>query len=184
MKFRSVAVVAPKILRSRFYQQRFFAAEATTTTAPSSSSTPKNRLSLFYDVITPQEEEKVLAYLTPLLAKRRYEGAHWDSVITRYKEIELHPPFDSQATNAYEEVENILNKVRNNIREQCQEPDLKFLSTHCIDLASDGHIGKSYPDCVLQLLSATVCYAAVSTYQNLLNSVGDIFTDSIFGLSS
>jgi hypothetical protein len=118
---------------------------STTPSAPSSSSSSssKNRLSLFYEVITPQEEEQIMAYLTPLLARRRYEGSHWDSVITRYKEIELHPPLDSNVLIKYEAIDKILDKVREHIRQICEEPDLKFLSTHCVDLASDGHIGKS-----------------------------------------
>jgi hypothetical protein len=100
----------------------------------------RSQLSLCYDVISPEEEQVVMQYLTPLLAKRRYEGSHWDSVITKYKEIELHPPMS--ASPAHEQASAVFDKVRHKIRRLCDDPDMQFLSTHCIDLSKDGHIGR------------------------------------------
>ena len=124
--------------------------------ARSLNTAVQSRLEVHYNVISPEEEQILLTFLNPLLAKRRYERSHWDSVITRYKEIDLghylpvntntatKTPNCSSAESENENVQvtSILQKVESFVRRCCEEEEMNFLSVHCIDLAADGHIGK------------------------------------------
>lgn len=122
-----------------------------------------SRLEVHHEVITEVEEQLLLKFLQPVLAKRRYEGSHWDSVITRYKEIDLahylprsDAPLSSdnstEIANQVREINGVLEKVEAFVRRRCEYDDMKFLSTHCIDLASDGHIGNTLPPLYYLLL--------------------------------
>lgn len=97
----------------------------------------KNIAKVFPEIINRDEEAQILKYLQPILATRRYEGDHWDSVISRYKEIELSKNYRFPA-----EISDIFDRIRDTIRQQCQLPTSSpFLQPHVIDLADDGSIG-------------------------------------------
>jgi hypothetical protein len=101
-------------------------------------------LDIYHEVITTEEEAALMKYLNPILARRHYEGSHWDGVISKYKEIELTKSY--RMTPA---VQTIFNRVMQRIRCQMQEKDesqggFKFIYPHVIDLAGNGWIGKSF----------------------------------------
>jgi hypothetical protein len=112
-----------------------------------SFSTEKQRtdlLEVYPEVISRDEEETIVKYLTPILARRRYEGNHWDSVISKYKEIEL-----IKSYRIPPQVQSTFDRLLDLIREKCQlEKISTFLPPHVIDLAEDGHIGKFKCVCV------------------------------------
>jgi hypothetical protein len=119
----------------------FFCNRIVITSSRRSFSNEKQRkdfLEVYNEVISRDEEEMIVKYLAPILARRRYEGNHWDAVISKYKEIEL--------INSYRippQVQSTFDRLLDLIREKCQlEKNSTFLSPHVIDLAEDGHIGK------------------------------------------
>jgi len=139
----------------------------TTTTARSSSSTANNanipvnclehHLQVYQNVIDAAEEKQIVDFLNPVLARRRYEGNHWDDVITKYKEIDLAKyPIPDQ-------IQSIFDKIRNHIRKEVSF-EKEFLTPHVIDLSKDGHIGGHVDSvkfsgdfiCGLSLLSSRV----------------------------
>jgi hypothetical protein len=105
-----------------------------------SSASSLSLLAVYAEVISANEEQQLLKFLSPLLARRQYEGAHWDSVISKYKEIELSPKSYRIPPN----IQEILERMRNLIKEKLKaskKEDVSFLNPHIIDLAEDGHIG-------------------------------------------
>lgn len=114
-------------------------------------------LRLFHEVISSSQEEDLLKFLKPILARKRYEGMqilceitrhivlivgiffvignHWDDVIQQYKELEL--------TNykICESVQCILNEIQSKISKVMAE-DVVFLPPHVIDLSAEGSIGE------------------------------------------
>jgi hypothetical protein len=113
-------------------------------------------LQLFNDVISEEEEYRIIAYLNPVLARKRYEGElhviiitnasshgdifkgnHWDDVIAKYKEIEL-----SSNYKVPFEIESIFRRIEGQIEVALKRDKIHFMSPHVIDLARDGHIGE------------------------------------------
>lgn len=95
---------------------------------------------LITNVITQKEEKDIIAFLNPLLSRKRYEGNHWDDVITKYKETEL----SSRIVPI--NIEMVMQSLRDLIRERYtqyggQDDTLQFLPPHVIDLDQDGFIG-------------------------------------------
>jgi len=89
-----------------------------------------------YEVITKQEEASLVRYLDPLLLRKRYEGDHWDAVISKYKEIDLANrvmPIDVQAT--LERVSSLVQSFYH-----LTEDSTKMMPLHVIDLAEQGYI--------------------------------------------
>jgi hypothetical protein len=94
---------------------------------PPSSKIPKNSFFFTKEAITIEEEEMLIEYLDSKLKSRKYQGSHWDNVISRYREIELQ---DSDLT---EELRIILNNVKNKIDAFFDEK-IHYLPAHVIDL--------------------------------------------------
>lgn len=119
-------------------------------------------LQVYPDVITPDEETMLISFLTPILARKHYEGTHWDAVINHYKEIDLAPylrpivhnddsgkdskPHRStgQLTRSekIQTVKDLLLRVTTLISKELNDSNIPFLSPHVIDLAADGDIGE------------------------------------------
>lgn len=90
------------------------------------------------EAITLAEEAALVAYLDPLLKRRRYEKGHWDSVIIKYKEVELPMPQQLPA-----EIASIINRLTSeSILPSYDHNSAKssMLAPHLIDLAADGFI--------------------------------------------
>jgi hypothetical protein len=88
--------------------------------------------------ISELEEEAVAQFVQPKLQRKRYEGNHWDSVITKYKETEM------SSLNAPETVSRTLDRVSDFIRKVTDSPDMVILPPHILDLSADGFIGERY----------------------------------------
>ena len=81
------------------------------------------------DAISEEEEQVLISYLHSRFKNKKYQGAHWDSVITRYREVEcVHVP--AQVQMIVENVQDIIQDVMGE--------NFKFLSPHAIDLAAKG----------------------------------------------
>ena len=120
----------------RLHWQRFYASSSSLNRE--STDETKNIAVVYHNVISPQEELSLVKYLHPILAARKYESAHWDAVISQYKEIEL-----SSSYRLPPDISDLFERMRNFIREKCQlDTNSPFLSPHVIDLAEDGSIGK------------------------------------------
>mmetsp|Transcript_22905 Transcript_22905/g.23135 ORF Transcript_22905/g.23135 Transcript_22905/m.23135 type:complete len:317 (+) Transcript_22905:333-1283(+) len=101
---------------------------------PSTSQIPENSLYITSNIITEHEEELLMHMLTPHLSKKRYQGNHWDDVITKYKEYEL------QQKDYTPEIQSIFNRIQDHIKTVVRSP-LCFLPPHVIDLHANGYIG-------------------------------------------
>jgi hypothetical protein len=88
--------------------------------------------------ISDLEEEAVAQFVQPKLQRKRYEGNHWDSVITKYKEAEM------SSLSAPEAVSQILDRVGDFIRKVTDSPEMVILPPHILDLSADGFIGEEY----------------------------------------
>lgn len=96
----------------------------------------KSNLIYIRDVITREEEELICSFLEPILKRRRYEKGHWDSVISKYKEVEL------ISTQTPTQIRNILNRLSEQIISYYDhKPSLQMLlPPHVIDLDANGFI--------------------------------------------
>lgn len=86
------------------------------------------------DVITIEEEARLVAELEGNMRRRRYVANHWDSVIERYREVEKRTWIDPP--NA-----KIAQRIKDVILQTLHKPlTTRFLPVHVIDLAEDGFI--------------------------------------------
>ena len=114
---------------------------------------------VYENVITKEEGQSLLKDITFKMKRRRYEKAHWDSVITGYKEVELPHPFDMQKLssnqNSIEQNDSgnhswtllsadsihIISKIRKLLQDHFFADNLnslRWLPCHAIDLKKDG----------------------------------------------
>jgi alkylated DNA repair protein alkB family protein 7 len=91
---------------------------------------------LIKDVISEEEEATLIEYISSLLKRKRYEGEHWDSVIVRYKELELH-----EGRVMPEGVHVVLDRLAKTIKDAYERPVESLQPPHVIDLDSAGRIG-------------------------------------------
>jgi hypothetical protein len=89
---------------------------------------------IIHEAIDIMHEEKVISYINPLFKRKRYEGDHWDSVISKYKELQL--PRDAD-----QHIGHILTNCTNMIDKEFDKK-YNYLPVHAIDLAKDGFIGR------------------------------------------
>lgn len=95
----------------------------------------KKFLLIVPDIISENEEESILEFVKPKLQRKRYEGDHWDSVITKYKETEM------SSTKVPDSVNNVIKRLSDIIKESTGESLMQILPPHVLDLAADGYIG-------------------------------------------
>ena len=96
---------------------------------PESTEIPAKSLHLIENAVSEEEEQTLINYLHNRFKNKKYQGAHWDSVITRYREMEcVHIP---------EDVDKIVLKIQDTINEATGK-DFTFLNPHAIDLAEKG----------------------------------------------
>ena len=100
-----------------------------TTHYPQSTEIPANSLYLIEDAVSREEEQILIDYLHSRFKNKKYQGAHWDSVITRYREAEC--------THVPQNVNNIIRKAEEIIQDVTGE-NVTFLNPHAIDLAAKG----------------------------------------------
>ena len=96
---------------------------------------------VYPDFLSLEESQAVEEDLRKLLKRRRYEDGHWDSVITKYKEIEL---FDEsllsvKSQEALKSARTLLERQHLSVRDREQLP-VKWLPCHAIDLHKNGEL--------------------------------------------
>lgn len=101
-----------------------------------SSSDICSHFGLLENVISRAEEKVIVDYLSSLLKRKRYEGNHWDSVIVKYKELELHG-----ARKMPVEVESVIHRLEALIKESYGDKIEQLQPPHVIDLDALGSIG-------------------------------------------
>lgn len=95
---------------------------------------PRDTVRLLPEVITAEEERRLVEELERPLRRRRLMRDHWDSVILHYREVERREWED--ARNA-----EVVARVRGRVLALLGlAPDLPCLPVHVIDLAADGFI--------------------------------------------
>jgi alkylated DNA repair protein alkB family protein 7 len=98
-------------------------------------------VSILHPAISEEEHEALVAHVEPHFRRRRYQEGHWDSVITRYREVEIP---DSES---YEAIQGIVAKIRRHILSidgefRANQTKVSWLPVHAIDLSADGFISK------------------------------------------
>ena len=96
---------------------------------PQSTEIPTNSLYLIEDAVSKEEEQILINYLHNRFKNKKYQKAHWDSVITRYRETEC--------DDLPKDVDDIIRKIKEIIQDVMGE-NFTFLSPHAIDLAAKG----------------------------------------------
>ena len=89
------------------------------------------------EVVTAQEEGRILRYLDEAwLKRRRYEKGHWDSAISKYKEAELVGELPSDVASIVARV------IRELVLPQYEHRPTaaSMLAPHVVDLDADGFI--------------------------------------------
>ena len=100
------------------------------------SSDIKKFLLIVPDIISEAEEEAIMRFVQPKLQRKRYEGNHWDSVISKYKETEM------STKNMPEEVSSAIERISALIRHSTQTNRMVMMPPHVLDLSADGFIGR------------------------------------------
>ena len=95
---------------------------------------------LLPNAISEEEEQALVAYLDPLLRRKRYEGDHWDSVIVQYKEAELRP-ISARGVPMPPLVAAVLSRLHKVISANYRFPVPELQLPHAIDLSREGFIG-------------------------------------------
>jgi alkylated DNA repair protein alkB family protein 7 len=94
----------------------------------------RDTVQLLPEVITREEEQRLVDELEKPLRRRRLMRDHWDSVILHYREVEKRQWEDPR--NA-----DVVARVRSRVLELLGlAPDLPCLPVHVIDLAAEGFI--------------------------------------------
>ena len=88
------------------------------------------------DIITKAEEEAIVRFVHPKLQRKRYEGNHWDNVISKYKETEM------SAANMPTEVLCAVERITSLIRDATGFNQMVMMPPHVLDLSADGFIGR------------------------------------------
>ena len=101
---------------------------------PTDSVLPDGCLHVHYNAISESDEKVLYEFLDPILSKRRYQGDHWDDVISAYKETEINFPPPPNIQIIFDKQINYLRTYRKN--------KIKIIFPHVIDLDPNGHIGK------------------------------------------
>lgn len=83
------------------------------------------------NVVTFEEEERLVKQIDFWMTKKRYEGGHFDKVITNYREMQKQIRFFSEENK----------RVLLRIKESFFSPEVQVLPVHILDLAEDGVIG-------------------------------------------
>lgn len=158
---------------------------ATTAISQVSITNWDNESAVVYpNIISESDEQNLISILETKFKRRRYEQGHWDSVIVKYREVEL---FDEEMDN----LKSFLEPIRNFISLQHGPPDgiesttattndevaqsLYFsgdwLPCHAIDLHEDGSLNAHVDSvrfsgnlvCGLSLLSDSIMRLKPST---------------------
>ena len=93
-------------------------------------------LILVPDFITVAQENALERFVAPKLRRKRYDGDHWDSVISKYKETEI------SMTENDDEITRIIVHTQSFIKSSVGPSDMVLSPPHVIDLSADGCIGK------------------------------------------
>jgi len=83
------------------------------------------------DFVTIEEEAKLVEQVETWMARKPYEGGHFDKVISNYRELQKPLRLFSEDNK----------RVLERMRTLCFPPNLKLLPVHVLDLAEDGEIG-------------------------------------------
>lgn len=131
------------------------------------TETSPTNLLLLEDIVTPEEEDAFISIATKILARKKYEGNHWDDVIIKYKEVDFghHLNRLDQSLPEVVRVNSAITKVKSRIQEALNRSSMEFQSSHVIDLAPDGWIGKKYP--TYQHLVVPLCVKGVVINRSL-----------------
>lgn len=134
------------------------------------------------DVITMEQEEKLINEVIPILKRRRYQRNHWDNVIVGYKEVERlqwnDPTNEQVVNNIRQKIENVVTKSHhlntansdmmknkdNDNQVKSEVNSMSWLPVHIIDLEASGYISPHVDSikfsgglvCGLSLLSPSI----------------------------
>ena len=95
----------------------------------------KKYLLIVPNIISECEEEAIIRFVQPKLQRKRYEGDHWDSVISKYKETEM------SLINVPDIVSQSIERISGVIRESTAAHDMTMMPPHVLDLSAEGFIG-------------------------------------------
>ncbi|GKY94236.1 alpha-ketoglutarate-dependent dioxygenase alkB 7, mitochondrial [Mayamaea pseudoterrestris] len=125
---------------SRRSCQRLCSAAAPNTLLVDHSDAPSDfddSAVVYSNVISEAEETLLVSTLSTVLKRRRYEKGHWDSVIAKYKELELSDDslLSPEIVSVFDRIRSLLHANHLSFVEQ-----VHWLPPHVIDLHSDGEL--------------------------------------------
>ena len=97
----------------------------------------RNFLLVIPDIISESEEAAIVSFVQPKLQRKRYEGDHFDGVISKYKETEM------SVINAPGAISMAMERIKGVIRETTGVHDMAMMPPHVLDLSAEGFIGEN-----------------------------------------
>ena len=92
---------------------------------------------VYSNVISPDEQARILDDLKQVFRRRRYERGHWDAVIVKYKETELF----NEPEQLSETSRSVLQRIRKHLMDHGHvAQDITWLPCHAIELHPEGEL--------------------------------------------
>ena len=101
--------------------------------------------------LSEEEGQIIVKEVSRRMKRRRFEDGHWDSVISKYREIELATPYDMRSHELLSgddidipQYAQIIQRTRNVLKtyvsSQSTDNEVEWLPCHAIDLSQDGSL--------------------------------------------
>lgn len=101
-----------------------------------------NHYRVIEDMVSEEEEQKLTIFLDLKFGRKRYQGAHWDSVISGFKETELYDNDLFDAPDECTQIGQIVKRVTTFVQQSyaIREGASPMMLPHAIDLSEEGYI--------------------------------------------
>lgn len=100
---------------------------------------------VFPGFLSEEEGQSLVKEVSKRMKRRRFEDGHWDSVISKYREIELATPneVDSDTALSHESYAQSIQRTRDLLKSYASPQlanQMTWLPCHAIDLSKDGSL--------------------------------------------
>ena len=101
-----------------------------------------NHYRVIEDIVSESEESNLVSFLDMKFRRKRYEGAHWDSVISGFKESELYEDEMLNEKNETTSIGQIVQRISTFVQRSyaIKDGSSPMMVPHAIDLSEEGYI--------------------------------------------